>query len=131
MLVTKQLVPIDFHGVRTNMIVWLPTFFKISLTRGRSHRTCLKSRDAALGNVLLFRALNASSVMLLSNNTVAMPTCYSKQKLATHAPPPHSSDWSTVLELTLMSVKMLIILTLHGILKTQRSCARSECNTSV
>jgi len=32
-----------------------------------------------------------------------MPTCYCKQKLATLAPPPSSSDWSTVLELTLMS----------------------------
>ncbi len=32
-----------------------------------------------------------------------MPTCYCKQKLAKLAPPPGSSDWSTVLELTLMS----------------------------
>ncbi len=32
-----------------------------------------------------------------------LPTCYCKQKLATLAPPPGSSDWFTVLELTLMS----------------------------
>ncbi len=38
-----------------------------------------------------------------SNKTVAMSTCYRKQKLATLALPPGFSDWSTSLELTLMS----------------------------
>jgi len=36
--------------------------------------------------------------------TVAMLTCYSKQKLEKLAPPLGSSDWSTVLELTLMNM---------------------------
>ncbi len=52
-----------------------------------------------------------------SNKTVTMPTSYCKQKRAMVAPPPGSSDWSTVLELTLMHVKvgniLTISLTLH------------------
>ncbi len=48
-------------------------------------------------------AQNASSAMLASNETVAMPICYCKQKLATLAPPLGASDWFTVLELILMS----------------------------
>ncbi len=39
----------------------------------------------------------SSSSMLPSNKTVAMPACYSKRK------PSGSSDWSNVLELTLIS----------------------------
>ncbi len=38
-----------------------------------------------------------------SNTKVAMPTCYCKQKLAMLAQASGSSDWSTVLELILMS----------------------------
>lgn len=41
-----------------------------------------------------------------------MPTCYCKQKRAMVAPPPGSSDWSTVLEVTLMHVKVGNILTI-------------------
>ncbi len=51
----------------------------------------------------------SSSSMLPSNKTVAMPGCYSKRK------PPGSSDWSTVLELTLISVSCFFSFTWHGV----------------
>ncbi len=48
-------------------------------------------------------ARKASSTMLPSNKTVAMLICFCKLKLAMLTLPPGSSDWSTVLKLTLMS----------------------------
>ncbi len=68
--------------------------------------TSKKTRNTVLRNgfknIYIFALRNVSSAMLPSNKTVAMPTCYCKQKRTTLAPPPGSSDWSTVLELTSM-----------------------------
>ncbi len=76
-----------------------------NVERKHSHRMCICiiKHETQRSEIVFFKC---SVECLLCHIVVKLNSCQPaavNKKLATFAPPPRSSDWSTVLDLTLMS----------------------------